>query len=91
MSDASLRTTRFETGGCDIVHVYKDHGISGAKGRDKRPAFLRPLGVRTRDYRIATTMAGLPSPTDITSDVDTKRQTTKNSAAGPKGGEFPSP
>src|SRR5438552_7003747 len=24
--------------GCEIVHVYKDHGISGAKGRDKRPA-----------------------------------------------------
>jgi DNA invertase Pin-like site-specific DNA recombinase len=27
--------------GCDIVHVYKDHGISGAEGRDKRPAFDR--------------------------------------------------
>jgi DNA invertase Pin-like site-specific DNA recombinase len=25
--------------GCHIVKVYKDHGISGAKGRDKRPAF----------------------------------------------------
>jgi DNA invertase Pin-like site-specific DNA recombinase len=25
--------------GCDIIRVYKDHGISGAKGRDKRPAF----------------------------------------------------
>jgi DNA invertase Pin-like site-specific DNA recombinase len=25
--------------GCDIVKVCKDHGISGAKGRDKRPAF----------------------------------------------------
>jgi DNA invertase Pin-like site-specific DNA recombinase len=25
--------------GCKIVKVYKDHGISGAKGRDKRPAF----------------------------------------------------
>jgi DNA invertase Pin-like site-specific DNA recombinase len=24
---------------CDIVKVYKDHGISGAKGRDQRPAF----------------------------------------------------
>jgi DNA invertase Pin-like site-specific DNA recombinase len=24
---------------CEIVKVYKDHGISGAKGRDKRPAF----------------------------------------------------
>jgi DNA invertase Pin-like site-specific DNA recombinase len=27
--------------GCEIVHVYKDHGISGTKGRDKRPAFDR--------------------------------------------------
>jgi hypothetical protein len=27
--------------GCEIVKVYKDHGISGAKGRDKRPAFHR--------------------------------------------------
>jgi DNA invertase Pin-like site-specific DNA recombinase len=25
--------------GCEIVKAYKDHGISGAKGRDKRPAF----------------------------------------------------
>jgi DNA invertase Pin-like site-specific DNA recombinase len=24
--------------GCEIVKVYRDHGISGAKGRDKRPA-----------------------------------------------------
>jgi DNA invertase Pin-like site-specific DNA recombinase len=27
--------------GCEIVHVYRDHGISGAKGRDKRPQFDR--------------------------------------------------
>jgi DNA invertase Pin-like site-specific DNA recombinase len=27
--------------GCEIVHVYKDHGISGTKGRDQRPAFDR--------------------------------------------------
>ena len=25
--------------GCDVIKVYKDHGVSGAKGRDKRPAF----------------------------------------------------
>ena len=25
--------------GYDIVKVYKDHGVSGAKGRDKRPQF----------------------------------------------------
>ena len=27
--------------GCEITHVYRDHGISGAKGREKRPAFDR--------------------------------------------------
>jgi DNA invertase Pin-like site-specific DNA recombinase len=27
--------------GHEIVEVYEDHGISGAKGRDKRPAFDR--------------------------------------------------
>src|SRR5262249_9576999 len=26
---------------CDITKIYCDHGISGAKGRDKRPAFDR--------------------------------------------------
>jgi hypothetical protein len=25
--------------GCEIIKVYKDHGIRGAKGRDQRPAF----------------------------------------------------
>jgi DNA invertase Pin-like site-specific DNA recombinase len=25
--------------GCEIVEVYRDHGASGAKGRDKRPQF----------------------------------------------------
>jgi DNA invertase Pin-like site-specific DNA recombinase len=28
-----------ERAGWGVVKVYKDHGISGAKGRDKRPAF----------------------------------------------------
>src|ERR1700757_265622 len=28
-----------ERAGWQIVHVYRDHGISGAKGRDKRPQF----------------------------------------------------
>jgi DNA invertase Pin-like site-specific DNA recombinase len=28
---------------CEIVRVYKDHGISGAKGRDGRPEFDRLL------------------------------------------------
>ena len=41
--------------GCEIVKVYKDHGISGAKGRDKRPALrcalpgCRPAQVRYGD------------------------------------------
>jgi DNA invertase Pin-like site-specific DNA recombinase len=26
---------------CEIVKVYQDHGISGAKGRDKRPSSTR--------------------------------------------------
>src|SRR5246127_3499813 len=26
---------------CEVVRVYRDHGISGAKGRDKRPQFDR--------------------------------------------------
>jgi DNA invertase Pin-like site-specific DNA recombinase len=25
--------------GCEVVKVYKDHGISGAKARDRRAAF----------------------------------------------------
>jgi DNA invertase Pin-like site-specific DNA recombinase len=25
--------------GCEITKVYRDHGVSGAKGRDKRPQF----------------------------------------------------
>ena len=28
-----------ERAGWQIVHVYRDHGISGAKGTDKRPQF----------------------------------------------------
>src|SRR6185503_17399371 len=34
--------------GCEIVKVYRDHGISGAKGRDRRPAFDR-LGRSLQD------------------------------------------
>jgi DNA invertase Pin-like site-specific DNA recombinase len=25
--------------GCKVIQVYRDHGVSGAKGRDKRPQF----------------------------------------------------
>jgi DNA invertase Pin-like site-specific DNA recombinase len=34
--------------GCEIVKVYKDHGISGAKSRDKRPAFNALCRAATR-------------------------------------------
>jgi DNA invertase Pin-like site-specific DNA recombinase len=34
--------------GWDVVEVYKDHGISGAKGRDGRPAFDRLCQDATR-------------------------------------------
>src|SRR5262249_59466381 len=34
--------------GHDVVEVYADNGISGAKGRDKRPAFDRPCRDATR-------------------------------------------
>jgi DNA invertase Pin-like site-specific DNA recombinase len=30
-----------ERTGCEVVKVYKDHGITGTRGRDKRPAFDR--------------------------------------------------
>jgi DNA invertase Pin-like site-specific DNA recombinase len=42
--------------GCEIVRVYKDHGISGAKGRDGRPEFdrlLRDAAQRRFDVVIA--------------------------------------
>jgi DNA invertase Pin-like site-specific DNA recombinase len=42
-----------ERAGWQIVHVYKDHGISGAKGRDRRPAFdaLHKAAVR-REFNV---------------------------------------
>ena len=36
--ERELRATASRMG-CDVTKVYRDHGISGAKGRDKRPAF----------------------------------------------------
>ena len=33
--------------GWEVAHVYKDHGISGAKGKDKRPR-------RSTDHAITT-------------------------------------
>jgi DNA invertase Pin-like site-specific DNA recombinase len=39
--------------GHDVVDVFEDKGISGAKGRDKRPAFDRALkGCYRRDFDI---------------------------------------
>ena len=39
LANSLSRKKPWEIAGCEIVRVYKDHGISGAKGRDKRPAF----------------------------------------------------
>jgi DNA invertase Pin-like site-specific DNA recombinase len=37
-----------ERSGWDVVEVYEDHGISGAKGRDKRPALDKLMKDATR-------------------------------------------
>ena len=34
--------------GCQIVKIFRDHGIGGAKGRDKRPLFDALCKVVTR-------------------------------------------
>lgn len=44
---AELETVA-ERAGWDVVEVYEDAGISGAKGRDQRPAFDRLLKDATR-------------------------------------------
>jgi DNA invertase Pin-like site-specific DNA recombinase len=47
--------------GCEIIKVYRDHGISGAKGRDKRPAFdamFRAAGRREFDVVMAWSLIG---------------------------------
>ena len=44
--------------GCEIVKVYKDHGISGAKGRDRRPAFDRCAGMRPAQVRRGDGLVG---------------------------------
>jgi DNA invertase Pin-like site-specific DNA recombinase len=38
--------------GCEIVKVYKDHGISGAKGRDKRPVFALCRAATRREFDV---------------------------------------
>jgi DNA invertase Pin-like site-specific DNA recombinase len=37
-----------ERSGWEVIHVFRDEGISGAKGRDKRPAFDALLKAATR-------------------------------------------
>ena len=41
-----------ERAGWEVVKNYKDHGISGAKGRDKRPQFDALVGTPTHDNSI---------------------------------------
>ena len=38
--------------GYGVVKVYKDHGISGAKGRDRRPAF-DAMRLGGREHRVS--------------------------------------
>ena len=48
-----------ERAGWKVDKVYKDHGISGSKGRDKRPAFdaLHKAAAR-REIDIVISLAG---------------------------------
>jgi hypothetical protein len=51
--------------GWEIVKVYKDHGISGAKGREKRPAFdamCRDASKRKFDIVMAWSVDRLARP-----------------------------
>src|SRR5262249_18379487 len=49
--------------GCEVVKVYKDHGISGTRGRDRRPAFdklCRDAALREFDMVMAWSVACIP-------------------------------
>src|ERR1051326_8873387 len=47
-----------ERRGWEIVEIYKDEGISGAKGRDKRPGFERMLkDANRRKFDVVMTWA----------------------------------
>jgi hypothetical protein len=48
-----------ERAGWEIVHVYKDYGISGAKGRDKRPA-RKTLTLGERRYVLIMVRIAFP-------------------------------
>ena len=61
-----------ERAGWQVVEEYVDHGISGAKGRDQRPAFGRLLKDATRrsstsSWRGASTGSGGRSRTSWSS------------------------
>jgi Resolvase, N terminal domain len=72
--------------GCEITEVYKDHGISGAKGRDKRPGFdarARPRQTPpARNTRVSPTTefppAGIPRTCIASNSVATSRSTATN-------------
>lgn len=62
--ERELRQVAERMGG-DIVKVYKDHGISGAKGRDKRPQFdalCRDATKRQFDVIMAWSVGRLRDP-----------------------------
>ena len=78
--------------GCEIIHVYKDHGISGAKGRDQRPAFDRLIrDANQRNVQLeqwthgrqgrTTPNAGLPSRTNRSGTLSTTAPSSSRASA----------
>ena len=65
--------------GWDVIHVFADEGISGAKGRDKRPGYDALLkAVSRRDIDIVATWSvdrlgrSLPDLVGLLSDIESK-------------------
>jgi Resolvase, N terminal domain len=89
--------------GCEIVKVYRDHGVSGAKGRDERPQFDRlcrdatPTQASTRDtqggqgaerrHLYRSTNSGRNDRIDVHCRRWGARISSLGSTAGPGGGQ----
>jgi Resolvase, N terminal domain len=71
--------------GCEIVKVYKDHGISGTRGRDKRPAFdklCRDAALREFDMVMAGSACGYQQVKPQTQSLKLRQH------GGPAGPQF---
>jgi hypothetical protein len=74
-----------ERAGHHVVKVYEDHGISGAKGRDQRPAFDGMLKAGESDYsailpicdRLFERLLGARRPSPISGGRCPLRPTTR--------------